>query len=124
MTRHIAGFAILHTIAATLLYVAWRADLLIPFFTADEIGLTAFVAAVAAIGVVGVGFRRWAPVEFLKEHLVTLGLLGTIIGFSMAITGLAEDFDFKMLGLHTALNTTLAGLAGSLWLALCERVLK
>ncbi len=123
--RHFAGFIILHVIALAGIYGAWRADLLVPFFTADQIGLTALVAGVGAIGVVGVAIRRWSLVAYLKDNLPTLGLLGTVVGFSMAVAGLSgDDFELKFLGLDTALNTTIAGLVGSLWLSLNERLLK
>ncbi len=126
MNRHIAGFIILNgVIAGSLLYGAWRADLLVPFFTADKIGLTALVAAVALLGVGAVALRRWDDVQTLKNTLPMIGLLFTVVGFAMGIEGIAIDSpDLKMLGLHTALNTTIAGLSGSLWLLLCERVLK
>ncbi len=125
MRRHLAGFLILHVIAAAALYGAWRADLLVPFFTADKIGLTAMIAGVAALGVAGVAVRRWTLVAYLKDNLPTLGLLGTVVGFSMAVAGLSgDDFELKFLGLDTALNTTIAGLVGSLWLSLNERLLK
>ncbi len=125
MKRHLAGFLILHTMALAGLYGAWRADLLGPFFTADEIGLTAMIAGVAALGVAGVAVRRWGLVVYLRDNLPTLGLLGTVVGFSLAVAGLAgDDFELKFLGLDTALNTTIAGLVGSLWLSLNERLLK
>ena len=125
--RHLAGFLILHVIAATALYGAWRANLLVEFFAADKMGLTALIAAVAITGISGVAMRRWALVEFIKKHLPTLGLLGTAVGFSLAVAGLGADsggFELKLLGLNTALNTTIAGLIGHLWLALNERLLK
>jgi len=125
--RHLAGFLILHVIAATALYGAWRAGLLVEFFAADEMGLTALIAAVAVIGVFGVAMQRWGLVEFIKIQCPTLGLLGTAVGFSLAVAGLGADdggFELKLLGLNTALNTTIAGLIGHLWLALNERLLK
>ena len=124
MTRHLAGFALLHTIALTLLYVAWRADLLVPFFESDTTGLIVLITAVAGLGTLCAAFRRWDDVELIRKHLPSLGLLGTVVGISMAIAGLQEGFDIKLLGLHTAFSTTLAGLIGHLWLVVTERVLK
>ncbi len=125
--RHIAGFLILHVIAATALYGAWRADLLVPFFMADKMGLTGLIAGVGLIGIIGVALRHWPLAEFIKRNLPTLGLLGTAIGFSLAVAGLGasdDGFELKLLGLNTALNTTIAGLIGHLWLALSEKLLK
>ena len=122
--RHLAGFLILQVIAAATLYAGWRLGLLVPFFVADRTGLVVLIAVVALIGVANVGLRRWDDVAFISKHLPSLGLLGTVVGFSVAIAGLTADFDIKLLGLHTALNTTLAGLVGHLWLSLNERILK
>ncbi len=122
--RHLAGFLILHIIGAAGLYVAWRAGLLVEFFTADKTGMTIVIAGVAGIGIGCAAWQRWDTVEFISRHLPTMGLLGTVVGFSMAIAGLGEDFDIKMLGLHTALNTSLAGMLGHLWLSLNEKLLK
>ncbi len=124
MNRHVAGFIVLHIILLAGLYLAWRADLLVPFFMADQIGLTSFVAAVALLGVACVAFRRWDDVALIRRHIVTLGLGGTIVGLSIAIAGLTEGFDIKLLGLHVAFNTSLAGIAGHIWLVINERVLK
>ncbi len=130
--RHASGFIILHVIFLAGLYLAWRADLLVPLFMhldsgghADRASLAALIAPVVLIGMGAAALRRWDDVKILKNTLPTLGLLGTVIGFAMGIEGIAIDApDLKMLGLHTALNTTITGLIGSLWLLICERVLK
>jgi len=124
VTRHIAGFIILHVIALAALYGAWRADLLVQFFAQDTTGLVAVIAIVACMGVMCVALRRWDDAKFIGKHLPTLGLGGTLVGLSIAISGLSADFDITLLGLHTAFNTTLLGIAGHLWLALNERLLK
>ncbi len=123
MKRHIAGFAILHTIGATLLAVSWYVGLLVPFFQSDRTGLLVLITAVASLGVVCAAFRRWDDVALIRMHLPSLGLAGTVVGISMAIAGLEEGFDIKLLGLATAFSTTLAGLIGHLWLVVTERFL-
>lgn len=124
MRRHLAGFAILHVMALAGLYGAWRADLLVPFFTEDGTGLTAVIAGLLGVGIVCVATRIWDDVEFIGKHLPSMGLAGTIVGLSMAISGLSENFDITLLGLHTAFNTTLMGIGGHLWLAVVTRFLK
>jgi len=125
MTRFIGGFIILHVMGLALLYSALRADLLLPFIVADEIGLTPLVMLVCAIGVACVALRRWQDVKLIREALPLIGLLFTVVGFAMGIEGITlEAPDLTMLGLHTALNTTIAGIGGSIWLLISERILR
>lgn len=62
----------------------------------------------------------------VAEGLVTLGLIGTVVGFAMAISGVSEDsinqatgaqtaVVYLMQGIRVALNTTLIGGALALW---------
>ena len=62
----------------------------------------------------------------VAEGLVTLGLIGTVVGFAMAIHGVSEDsisqatgaqtaVVYLMQGIRVALNTTLIGGALALW---------
>ena len=125
MTRFISGFIILHVMGLALLYSAFRADLLLPFLLADEIGLTPLVMLVGFLGVGCVALRRWDDVKLIREGLPLIGLLFTVVGFAMGIEGITLDApDLTMLGLHTALNTTIAGIGGSIWLLISERILR
>jgi biopolymer transport protein ExbB/TolQ len=49
--------------------------------------------------------------------------LGTVIGIKIAIGGVeGQDFALRDFGIDTALNTTIAGIVGSLWLGFNEKI--
>lgn len=82
--------------------------------------------------------KELAKAEWLgtvSEWLVALGLLGTVTGFSMALTGVDRDglssvsgvqsaVAQLMLGMRVALNTTLLGASCALWHEVNVRMLK
>ncbi|OCP19374.1 MULTISPECIES: MotA/TolQ/ExbB proton channel family protein [unclassified Ensifer] len=82
--------------------------------------------------------KELAKTEWLgtvSEWLVALGLLGTVVGFSMALTGVDQGglssaggvqsaVAQLMLGMRVALNTTLLGAAFALWHEVNVRMLK
>lgn len=78
---------------------------------------------------------RLVPIRHLAASLVLLGLIGTVIGFVIALSGVepgaAADVDAVapmiarlIEGLGVALHTTLVGAALNLWLALDYRLLE
>ncbi len=82
--------------------------------------------------------KRWAKVEWLRDvtgWLVGLGLLGTIIGFTYALSGVNElslgsaggvsdAIGPLMDGMRVALNTTIAGAIFSTWNDVNQRMLR
>jgi biopolymer transport protein ExbB/TolQ len=73
-------------------------------------------------------------VKYIANMLVLLGLIGTVLGFIIALSGVsaesAGDVDAiqpmvgaLLSGMATALYTTLTGAVLSMWLGLCYRVL-
>ena len=73
--------------------------------------------------------------ESVPEWLVGLGLLGTVIGFSVALSGIDQDSVMQatgaqnavaalMSGMRVALNTTLLGAALAIWHQVNLRMLK
>ncbi len=122
---HLAGFLILHVIAAAGLYAAWRAGVLQAFYGSDSYHLATILTGYAAYGLVCVFFGWWDRVAEVIEDLPTYGLLGTVIGFSVALGGIMEgETEARDAGLHVALNTTIVGLIGSQWLQECRRRLR
>lgn len=78
--------------------------------------------------------QRIKPVDDLSGRLMTLGFVGTLIGFLMAFSNLAHTgitidtlaltISYLFTGMAVALYTTLLGLLlGGLWLGLCFEVL-
>jgi len=76
-----------------------------------------------------------APVRFLSNALVLLGLIGTVVGFVMALSGIdataAQDVSGVapmiarlVQGLSVALHTTLVGSVLHLWLGAALRLLE
>ena len=158
--RFILANALGGTLAGAL---AWTGHLL-PVFEADQSRLTFAIAALFIIGwgwtlkeVVAVsgrlnrskalGYRpasaaeadkariklEW--LESVSEWLVGLGLLGTVIGFSTALSGIDQASAMQaagaqnavaalMAGMRVALNTTLLGAALAIWHEVNLRMLK
>ncbi len=82
--------------------------------------------------------KTWAKVAWLRDvsgWLVGLGLLGTIIGFSYALSGVNEvslgsargvsdAIGPLMDGMRVALNTTIVGAVFSMWNEINQRILR
>ena len=149
--------------AALAAALAWSGQLLLVFET-DLSRITLAIAALFLVGwgwtlkqVIAVsgslnrakqlGYRPASPAEGdkamlkvawldeLSEWLVALGLLGTVIGFAMALAGVdqtsvtqasgAQDaVAALMAGMRVALNTTLVGAALAIWHQVNLRMLK
>jgi len=87
--------------------------------SADSTGLVFIIATITIAG--GLGWWR----DWLCEQGITLliGLLGTIIGFWMALSGVVTGAeDLKLDGLGTALSTTVCGLVTHFYLLVMERI--
>jgi hypothetical protein len=149
--------------AALTAALAWSGHVL-PVFETDQSRITLAIAALFLVGwgwtlkqliaVSGAlnlskahGYRAASPavadkaklkVEWLdeiSEWLVALGLLGTVIGFAMALSGVdqtsitqaagARDAVAALIaGMRVALNTTLLGAALAIWHQVNLRMLK
>lgn len=91
-----------------------------PLFIGDSTYLTYGIVGIAVFLTFSASLRDWCC-----EHGITLllGLLGTVIGFSMALQGVeASDQVMKMNGVQTALNTTIVGLTSHLYLIIQQRI--
>lgn len=139
--------AILNFTGLALAFWAHTQDLVLPIFVADVSMLSYAIVALFAVGVVSTGVRAAkvsAAVNDLKAHgyadaycqrkaakmesknahigdiagwLMVLGLLGTVVGFTVALDGVANDASTEIMsGLRVAIGTTLIGGFLSLWL--------
>lgn len=123
--RHIAGFIILHIIAGVALYASWRIGILQDFYASDQYYLAILITGYAGYGLLAVLCGWWERVAEVIDDLPTYGLLGTVIGFSIALGGIVSgEIELRNSGLQVALNTTIVGLIGSKWLEECKRRLK
>jgi len=124
-----------------------------PVFTSDTTNISYGIAALFVVGMASVYWRAWkiggakdmlkagtarAHVErraakmFAKnEHiadivnwLLGLGLLGTIVGFSMALGSMSADDPAGVeSAMRTAIGTTIIGTILSMWLDVARRML-
>ena len=112
-------------------YLMYDFGLLIPFYTHDITMLTYFITALLVGTTCSIGYKNIVEgwdynVEwFISDVVITLGMIGTIIGFILMLSGtfdtlrIADVDSVRLLissmskGLYTALNTTLAGLISS-----------
>jgi len=112
-------------------YLMYDFGWIIPFYTKDVTMLTYFITAIFIGTTFSIGYknyiqhRNYTTEWFISDVVLTLGMIGTIIGF---ILMLSETFNMLKIvdmdsirllissmskGLYTALNTTLAGLISS-----------
>ena len=157
-------FIILNILALAIVAALGWSGYLLPLFVTDESRLTIVIAALFLIGWVwswkeavtlsmalndskrrgpqpacdALRDKAVAKTEWLgsvSEWLVALGLLGTVIGFSMALAGIDQGtvatatgaqsaVTALMQGMRVALNTTLVGAALALWHEVNIRMLK
>jgi len=112
-------------------YLMYDFGLLIQFYTKDMTMLTYLITVLFAATTCSVGYKCYAghrdyTIEwFISDVVITLGMIGTIVGFIIMLSGtfdtlkIADANSVRLLiasmskGLYTALNTTLAGLISS-----------
>lgn len=121
-------FWVLNLCGLAALGVGFQAGLLQTVWDGDPTHLSAVIFAVFLAGLFSLAIDRQHFARFVERRLVLLGLIGTVIGFVIALSGVspesAGDIDQVsgmvanlISGLGTAMYTTLVGAVGSLWLA-------
>ena len=117
----------------TVSYITHTMGWLVPIFTNDLTYITYLITAVTIFTTLSLGYKFKVPdadtvdVEwFVSDVVLTLGMLGTIIGFMIMLQGTFSSIEFNdansirlalssmSQGLFTALNTTLIGLVSSI----------
>ena len=112
-------------------YLMYDFGLLIPFYTKDVTMLTYLITILFVTTTCSIGYKNLVQSKsydiewFISDIVLTLGMIGTIIGFILMLSGTFETLQIadvesvRLLiasmskGLYTALNTTLAGLISS-----------
>jgi hypothetical protein len=85
-----------------------------PVFENDKTYITYFISTITVFVSFMPSIRDWLCDNAI---ILFLGLLGTILGFSLAISGISDDdIVTKIDGVSTALNTTIVGIVGHLYL--------
>ncbi|NKB76209.1 MAG: hypothetical protein GKR96_03980 [Gammaproteobacteria bacterium] len=79
-------------------------------------------------------YSRISSIRLIANNLITLGLIGTVIGFIIALSGVEAErvadiaavapmVSTLIQGMSVALYTTLVGAIFHLWLSMCYQVL-
>jgi len=98
-------------------------------FLLDSTGLTYLIGGWGLLAVLLIPIGCWRFVDYTRTFLVFLGLIGTVIGFMLALSGVsveaaatpessASSVASLISGLNTAFGTTLVGAVSSLWLGI------
>jgi hypothetical protein len=114
-------------------YITHTMGWLVPLYTNDLTYITFLITVIAGLTTLSLGYKfkmsdaNSVDVEwFVSDVVLTLGMLGTIIGFMIMLQGTFSSIEFNDVhsirlalssmsqGLFTALNTTLLGLVSSI----------
>lgn len=125
---------LLNALGALLLLAAWGAGLLFLPFRADTSGISFLILVLFAVGLWRAALGLWDDVQWISRRLVRLGLLGTLVGFAVALAGLTPDSfgdianvkraaESLLQGAGVAVYTSIVGWIGALWLDLNRRLL-
>ena len=120
-------------VIATGSYLTHIMGWLVPLYTNDLTYITFLITVIAALTTLNLGYKFKVPAAvnvnvewFVSDVVLTLGMLGTIIGFMIMLQGTFSSIEFNdtdsirlalssmSQGLFTALNTTLIGLVSSI----------
>lgn len=126
---------LLHIVLLALVFAGNQAGYVSAVWHADQTYLSAGIALVWVGGVAASAFDRWNTVEWLAQRCFQLGLIGTVLGFIIALSGVdpeqAQNLDATkamvatlIVGMSTALYTTLVGALANLWLRLLSFALQ
>lgn len=149
----ILRISLLNTVGAAGVVWAYSAGYLVPVFVGDTTNISYGIVALFAVGMASVYWRAWkvgGAIDMLKagtahayvkrraakmfaknEHigdivnwLPGLGLLGTIIGFYMALDSMSADNPAGVeTAMRVAIGTTIIGAILGMWLDVARRML-
>lgn len=101
----------------------WYFGLLGFWWLKDTFFLCSAIVGVAAI-FFGIGHFTDNETDFGVETVITLGLVGTVIGLMQMLNVPPEDINTRLLGASVAMSTTLTGLLCALVLRYQQRFLR
>ena len=122
----IRKFATINVFVVFVIAVMWREGLVWPLFRDDSSHLSVLILAWTMWGLRACWCGKWTRVEEFMDDVVSLGLLGTVIGFAEALVRItpeavtagatAEMVGAFVQGARTALYTTIVGSCGNWWM--------
>lgn len=116
-------FWVLNITGGAVFLAGWVQGTVSSVVYGDVTRITWGIGLMTLIGLYAAYNRRWEALRYIAGILPLLGLLGTVIGIKIAIGGVeGQDFALRDFGIDTALNTTIAGIVGSLWLGFNEKI--
>lgn len=133
MSKGVWHFLVLQMIGAALLIAAGLSNFLTQPFTGNTWPMCWLVTVVGLVGLWFVYMRKWSHVSWIAEHVVRLGLAGTVLGLIIAfstahnMSGGAEQVELMIArvvdGMYVALYATLTGVVVNLWLKINLKLL-
>ena len=134
--KHFLYWWLIVCAVGTLSYITHSMGWLVPVYTNDLTYITFLITTLAVLTSLSLGYKFKLPTRaaavsvnvewFVSDVVLTLGMLGTIIGFMIMLQGTFSSIEFHdansirlalssmSQGLFTALNTTLIGLVSSI----------
>ena len=125
-------FIVLQSFLLAILIYGYREGYAEYVYNADSTHLGVFIFIAFLIGLAFVP-KKPDIASWISVKLVDLGLLGTVLGFIIALSGVSiaavndpeqvvQMVTHLLSGMRTALFTTITGLTGYLWLSLTIRI--
>ena len=125
-------FIVLQSFLLAILIYGYREGYAEYVYHADRTHLVVFIFIAFLIGLAFVP-KKPDIASWISVKLVDLGLLGTVLGFIIALSGVSiaavndpeqvvQMVTQLLSGMRTALFTTITGLVGYLWLSLTIRI--
>jgi len=119
-------------VLGVLVYFSYANGWLLPLYEKDATMITYLITIVFGATTLSLGYKSFLKKQFenevewfVSDAVLTLGMIGTIIGFMIMLVGTFDTVEFTAVeniravlssmskGLYTALSTTLLGLISS-----------
>jgi len=120
-------------VLGVLVYFSYANGWLLPLYEKDATMITYLITVIFGATTLSLGYKSFLKKQFdnevewfVSDAVLTLGMIGTIIGFMIMLIGTFDTVEFTAVeniravlssmskGLYTALSTTLLGLISSL----------
>lgn len=135
---YLQKFILLHTILVLLLFYSWYLGLVQRVIEYDSTYISQGIFIVFLLSLVLLALKRFKASRWVSNRLVLLGLIGTVVGIIISLTGVYQtlaggEFSPEVIktaivamfgGMMVALYTTLVGSLGYLWAITSIRLLE